>query len=119
MNTIDWLVLRRLGGRIGITLLVIYGIIALVESLDTWRFQYVTEKFGTLVAILMVMASAVRWTIKTLPVTVLMGAILGIMDLKSHREPDSHQRQRHLHLAHSPRSTHWPFHYQHGGFGRA
>jgi lipopolysaccharide export system permease protein len=34
----------------------------------------------------MVAASAVKWTIKTLPVTVLMGAALGFLDLKARHE---------------------------------
>lgn len=86
MSLIDWVVLRRVGSRTLVMVLIFYGIITLVESLDTWRFNWVAERSGLPTAILMVMASAVRWTIKTLPVTVLMGAILGIMDLKSHRE---------------------------------
>jgi lipopolysaccharide export system permease protein len=86
MNRIDWLVLNRLGSRIGVTVFVFYGLIALVESLDTWRFNYVAETQGILLAIVMVAMSAVKWTIKTLPVTVLLGAILGFMDLKARHE---------------------------------
>lgn len=86
MNRIDWLVLNRLGSRIAVTVFVFYGLIALVESLDTWRFNYVAEREGLPLAILMVAMSAVKWTIKTLPVTVLLGAILGFMDLKSRHE---------------------------------
>lgn len=86
MNRIDWLVLRRLGSRIMATVFIIYGIIALVESLDTWRFNFVAEEKGLHMAVLMVAMSAVRWTIKTLPVTVLMGAILGLVDLKARHE---------------------------------
>lgn len=86
MTRIDWLVTARLGSRIAVTLLVFYGIIALVESLDTWRFNFVAENHGLPVAILMVAMSAVRWTIKTLPVTILMGAILGFLDLKMRHE---------------------------------
>ena len=86
MNRIDWLVLNRLASRIGVTVFVFYGLIALVESLDTWRFNYVADNQGIPLAILMVAMSAVKWTIKTLPVTVLLGAILGFMDLKSRHE---------------------------------
>ncbi|MEO5805116.1 LptF/LptG family permease [Devosia sp.] len=86
MTRIDWLVMRRVGSRIAVMVLIFYGIIGLIESLDTWRFTHVAEMAGTPMAVVMVMASAVRWTIKTLPVTVLMGAILGIIDLKNHRE---------------------------------
>ncbi len=86
MTRIDWLVLKRLGSRIGATVFIFYGLIALVESLDTWRFTVVSEQAGTLMALVMVAMSAVRWTIKTLPVTVLMGAILGLADLKARHE---------------------------------
>lgn len=86
MNRIDWVVLSRVGSRIGVTVLVFYGLIALVESLDTWRFNYVAEGHGLHMALVMVAMSAVKWTIKTLPVTVLMGAILGFIDLKARHE---------------------------------
>lgn len=86
MNRIDWLVLNRLASRIGVTVFVFYGLIALVESLDTWRFNYVAEAQGLPLAVLMVAMSAVKWTIKTLPVTVLLGAILGFTDLKARHE---------------------------------
>lgn len=86
MTRIDWLVLRRLGSRIGVTVFIFYGLIMLVESLDTWRFTVVSEQAGFPMALVMVAMSAVRWTIKTLPVTVLMGAILGLADLKARHE---------------------------------
>lgn len=86
MTRIDRLVLRRLAGRIGATVFIFYGLIALVESLDTWRFNAVAESNGVVMALVMVAMSAVRWTIKTLPVTVLMGGILGLADLKARHE---------------------------------
>jgi lipopolysaccharide export system permease protein len=86
MSQIDRLVLGRLASRIAATVFIFYGLIALVESLDTWRFNYVSEQRGVFMAILMVAMSAVRWTIKTLPVTVLMGGILGLIDLKVRHE---------------------------------
>ncbi|MBS3848922.1 LptF/LptG family permease [Devosia sp. J2-20] len=86
MTRIDWIVLNRLGSRIGVTVLIFYGIITLAESLDTWRFNFVADNYGLPMAALMVAMSAVRWTIKTLPVTVLMGAILGFLDLKARHE---------------------------------
>lgn len=86
INRIDIVVLARLSSRIAATVFIFYGLIALVESLDTWRFNFVAEQRGLHMAILMVAMSAVRWTIKTLPVTVLMGAILGLVDLKLRHE---------------------------------
>jgi lipopolysaccharide export system permease protein len=86
MSRIDWLVLSRLGSRIAVTVFIFYGLIALVESLDTWRFNYVANNHGLPMAILMVAFSAVKWTIKTLPVTILMGGIIGFIDLKARQE---------------------------------
>jgi lipopolysaccharide export system permease protein len=86
ISRIDRLVLSRLASRIAATVFIFYGLIALVESLDTWRFNFVAENRGFHMALLMVAMSAVRWTIKTLPVTVLMGAILGLVDLKIRHE---------------------------------
>lgn len=86
MTRIDWLVLSRLGSRIGATVFVFYGIITLVEALDTGRFNFVADNRGVGMALLMVAMSGVRWTIKTLPVTVLMGAIIGFIDLKARHE---------------------------------
>src|SRR5690606_16090535 len=86
MSRIDRLVLSRMASRIGATDFIFYGLIALVESLDTWRFSSVADSEGVGMARLMVATSAVRWTIKTLPVTVLMGGILGLVDLKARHE---------------------------------
>lgn len=86
MTRIDRFVLMRLGSRMAATVLVFYGLIVLVEALDTWRFNTVANAFGTGSAVVMVLASAARWTIKTLPVTVLLGAIIGLVDLKGRHE---------------------------------
>jgi len=86
MNRIDRLLVARLAGRIGVTVLVFFGLIALVESLDAWRFSHLMELGGLPLAIFVNAVSAVRWTIKTLPVTVLLGAIIGLVELQRTRE---------------------------------
>jgi lipopolysaccharide export system permease protein len=86
MKRIDWLIIRRLGKNIAQVVLVFYGLITLVESLDAWRFNYLTNIGGVQLALTAIVASAARWTIKTLSVTVLIGAILGILDLQARRE---------------------------------
>jgi len=86
MTRIDWLVLNRLGSRIIMTVVVFYGLIVLVESLNTWRFQYLSNMGGMPLAVLGTLSQAVRWSIKTLPITVLMGGILGMIELQSRRE---------------------------------
>ena len=81
MNRIDRLLLFRLAGRIGITVLVFFGLIALVESLDAWRFSHLMEAGGLPLAIFVNAVSAIRWTIKTLPVTVLsLGLFLFVIN---------------------------------------
>lgn len=86
MSRIDLLILRRLSGRIGIAVMVVFGLICLVESLDAGRFFRLTELGGPQLALLTIAASAARWTIKTLSVTVLLGAIIGVIDLQARRE---------------------------------
>jgi len=86
MSKIDWLIIRRLGSRIAMVVVLFYGLIALVESLDAWRFNYLSGVGGVQLALTAIVASAARWTIKTLSVTVLLGAIIGILDLQIRRE---------------------------------
>lgn len=86
MNRIDRVILSRLGNRIAVAVGVIFGLICLVESLDAGRFFRLSELGGPQLALLTIAASAARWTIKTLSVTVLIGAIVGIIDLQTRRE---------------------------------
>ena len=86
MNRIDRLLLARLSGRVGITVLVFFGLIALVESLDAWRFSRLMEAGGLPLAIFVNAVSALRWTIKTLPVTVLLGTIIGLVEMQRTRD---------------------------------
>lgn len=86
IRKLDILLLKRLGGRIATVVLVFYGIILLVESLDAWRFNYLMSVGGLPMAITAILASAARWTIKTLIVTVLLGAIIGILEMQARRE---------------------------------
>ena len=86
MNYIDRLVTKRILSRITLVILVIFGLICLTESLDTWRFKTLSDTQGQEIAILAIVANAARWSIKTLPVTVLIGAIIALLDLQSHRE---------------------------------
>ena len=86
MNRLDWLVTFRIGTRIGAVVLVFFGLICLTESLDSWRFQFLTQTQGQSAAILAIVANAARWSIKVLPVTVLLGGIIALLDLQGHRE---------------------------------
>lgn len=86
MTRIDRVVLRRLAGRIGLTLVVLFGLIALAESLNVWRFQHLSTVGGPLLGVLAIVTEAARWTLGTLPVSLLIGAILGLLDLQVRRE---------------------------------
>lgn len=86
MTRIDGIVLRRLGSRIGVAILLIFTIIALVESLDTWRFARLSEIGGTGLALLAIALNSALWTLTTLPVTLLIGSIIGILELQARRE---------------------------------
>jgi lipopolysaccharide export system permease protein len=86
MTRIDRLVLRRLAGGVAVTVAVIFGLVALAESLDTWRFEQLSASGGPLLGLLAIAAAAARWIISTLPVLVLIGAVIGLIDLMSRRE---------------------------------
>jgi lipopolysaccharide export system permease protein len=86
MNRIDVVVLRRLANRIGITVLGAFGIIALVESLNTWRFDHLASIGGVWLGVTGIAVNAALWTLNTLPVTLLIGAIVGLLDLQARRE---------------------------------
>lgn len=86
MTLVDQVVLRRLGSRIGVSIVLIFGIIALAESLNSWRFEYLSSVGGPLLGLLAIGTGATRWSVGVLPVTVLIGAIVGLLDLQSRRE---------------------------------
>lgn len=79
---LSWRVMQGVLGSV----LVFYALIALSESLDTWRLQWLSETQGPLVAALSVVASTARWSIKALPVTVLIGAIISLLNMQATRE---------------------------------
>lgn len=86
MNRIDWVIVRRLLGSIGLTLAIMYGLVLLVESLSTRRFDALMRMGGLGAAVLAIAASAARWLLNTLPLTVLVGAVAGLLNLQSTRE---------------------------------
>lgn len=86
MNRIDWLILRRVLARIGLVLALFCGLLGLVESMDGWRMTTLTRLGGPQMAALALLIGAVRGAIGALPVAVLIGTILGVLDLQSRRE---------------------------------
>lgn len=86
MNRIDWIVLRRLAGNVGLAVGVIFAIFILFELLDNSRFVYLSQVGGLPLAVGSLTISGLRWTIRTLSVTVLAGSIMGILDLQTRQE---------------------------------
>lgn len=86
MSRIGRLICIRLASRIGLVVGIFFGIILLVEFLDTGRFNQTAQLAGPWTATFLAFLSALRWSLLGLPVTVLIGAILGLIDLHSNRE---------------------------------
>jgi lipopolysaccharide export system permease protein len=86
MTRIDRVILFRLGSRIALTVFVVFGIIILSESLNIWRFQSLSKIGGPLLGVAGIVVTAARWSLDTLPVALLLGAIIGLLDLQARRE---------------------------------
>ena len=86
MTHIDWVILRRVGSRVGLAMAVLFGMLMLVESLDSWRFAYLSALGGAPLAMLGIASAAASWLIKSLALTVLVGTVIGVIDLQSRRE---------------------------------
>jgi len=86
MSRIGRLVCLRLASRIGLVIGIFFGILLLVEFLDTGRFARTTELAGPWTSIGLSFMSAFRWSLLGLPVTVLIGSVIALIDLQGHRE---------------------------------
>lgn len=86
MSKLDRLITARVASRIILVVVVFAGLIGLTESLDAWRFQFLSKEQGTLFAIMAIVAATGLWSIKVLPVTVLIGSIIALLDLQQNRE---------------------------------
>lgn len=86
MNLIDWVIVRRLLGSVALTLMVLFGILLLVESMDTDRFEMLSGVGGVPLAFAGVVGAAARWVVDTLPLTTLVGAVAGLLSLQASRE---------------------------------
>ena len=82
----DRVILARFVARVGVTFLVFYGLMVLVESLNTSRFATMQAAGGLPLAVLAMLVPAARWCIGTMPITVLIGAIAAVLDLQSRHE---------------------------------
>jgi len=86
ITRLDWFITKRMATRIFTFIVVFYGLIFLSESLDSWRFARISAISGQGTAWLAVATAAMRWSIKSLSVTVLVGAIIALLEFQSHRE---------------------------------
>ncbi|WP_374622313.1 LptF/LptG family permease [Devosia sp.] len=86
MNRIDWIIVRRLAGSIGLTITVLCGLLVLVEAFSTSRFATLSRIGGPHVAVLAIAVAAARTIIDTLPLSVLIGAVTGLVNLQASRE---------------------------------
>lgn len=86
IDRIGRVVCLRIASRIGLVVGIFFGILLLVEFLDTGRFNQTAALTGPWEATALSFLSALRWSLLGLPVTVLIGAIVGLIDLHAHRE---------------------------------
>jgi lipopolysaccharide export system permease protein len=86
MTRIDWVILQRLMSRIGLTVFMLFGLAALVESLNTWKFEHFSSIGGPLLGVAWIGATALLWSLNTLPVSLLVGAIVALLDLEARGE---------------------------------
>jgi lipopolysaccharide export system permease protein len=86
MSRIDWIILKRIISRIVVTVLIFFGLILLVESIDSWRYNYLVQAGGVPLAVLGMVTAAAGWLAKGLPLLILVGTVIGVIDLQSRRE---------------------------------
>ena len=86
ISRLDWFITKRMITRILSVVLVFFCLIFLSESLDTHRFLRISKISGDVIAWLAVLTSSLRWTIKTLSITILLGSIVGLVELQVRNE---------------------------------
>ncbi|WP_417309326.1 LptF/LptG family permease [Devosia sp.] len=86
MTRIDWLIVRRLSGSVVVAVVVLFGLVALVEALNTGRYDALNAVGGPPMALLGIVAASARWVLDTLPLTVLVGVIIGLLNLQTSSE---------------------------------
>jgi len=86
MTRVDWIVTKRVISRIVVTVLIFFGLILLVESIDSWRYTYLMQVGGMPLAVLGMVSAAAGWLSKGLPLLILVGTVVGVVDLQSRRE---------------------------------
>ncbi len=86
ISQLDWFITKRMISRILGVVFLFFCLILLSESLDSWRFEIISRISGEAIAWLAVLTAAIRWSIKTLSITILLGTIVALVEFQSHRE---------------------------------
>ena len=86
ISRLDMFVSTRLIGRVLSVVFVFFCLIFLSETLDSPRFVRISAISGNGVAWLAVLTAAIRWTIKTLSITVLLGSIVALIEFQGRQE---------------------------------
>ena len=86
MTRFDWIILRRITSRVTLTIVIFFGLIMLVESIDSSRYQYLQKIGGLELAFIGMVTAAVGWLSQGLPLLILVGTVIGMIDLQSRRE---------------------------------
>lgn len=86
MTRIDLVVLQVMLSRILLAIGVFFGLIVLVESIDSWRFNYLMSVGGLPMALLGIVTGSAVWLLRGLTVVVLVGAVAGVIELQARRE---------------------------------
>ncbi len=86
ISRLDWFISKRMMSRILGTVFLFFCLILLSESLDTPRFARISAVSGDAIAWLAVVTAAIRWSVKTLSITVLLGAIVALVEFQARRE---------------------------------
>ena len=83
---LDIFISMRVMSRVLGVIFLFSFLIFLSESLDSGRFSRISAISGPAVAWLAVATATIRWSIKTLSITVLIGSIVALLEFQKYRE---------------------------------
>ena len=86
ISKLDLFISMRLMSRVLGVIFLFSCLIFLSESLDSGRFARISSISGPGIAWLAAGTATIRWSIKTLSITVLIGAIIALLEFRNHRE---------------------------------
>lgn len=86
MSVIDRHVTVRLARSVGLTMMILAGIVALFETLNTRRLAALNDAGGPLLAVAAIATSSAQWLLEALPQAVLIGLVIGLVGMQQSRE---------------------------------